>query len=291
MNKLIVIDFQYLYYKYKFALDNPYSRMKRLHHEDIDISYVYYPLNEIAGLTERGNIDSVICFDSKQNDRKDENEDYKASRESKLGYSDFANINTIKNLLEEAGHIVLYGDGKEADDFVAATVMQNKDKYDVVEVYTVDSDLLQLVDSNVAVNLFKQKQGYLRVTENNFEETIVSNKLLKGAYIPYNFIALYKSTVGDTSDGVKGIKGFGGKAFLGLTDKACDLRMRGTDYDVIESFLRMHFDGDKLNQALESLDLVKLRHNNISLEIKPNKANNLEAREKAFSQYDFKSLI
>lgn len=290
MSKLIVVDFQYLYYKYKGGLDSPYSKMKRLTDDNgVDISYIYYPLRELMQLTENGEVDSVICFDDKSNDRKEEDSTYKANRKCGLGSEDFININTIYNIMTKLGHTTLRGDGKEADDYVNTAVRDNKHNYEEIEVYTVDSDILQLVTKGVAVNLFKQRRGYIRITENNFEETLYNEKLFKGIYLPYNYVALYKCTVGDTSDGIKGVPGYGPKAFEKMVETLGDLRFEGTDCDKVKQILEKEFSGAKLDSAIDSLDTVMLRYADV--DSTPRKANNLDIRTEILSEYNFKSLI
>lgn len=286
LEELVIIDFQYIYYMYKFQVES--GRVKLSDGLGRDTGKIYLPLREVTRLVKKGNVKSIICFDSKS-DRKEEFADYKANREKTLDNSDYDNIGIIRQLLENAGHSVAKENGLEADDLVYSAVMDNKDRYKI-NVYTVDTDMLQLVDKNVDVCIYRQRKGYVKVTEDNFESVCLSNGLFK-AYVPYNLTNLYKCTVGDTSDNIKGIKGFGVAAFKKMIDEhGSYINIEdGADYDKVKDVINNIFTGDKKDQALIALDMIRLRYTDIK--VKPKKANDEKMRHDSFGVYKFNSLV
>ena len=92
----------------------------------------------------------------------------------------------------------------EADDVIAWMVDRLPAN---VVIHTVDRDLLQLAaprpDKHVAVKIRR-----------DWPETFVD----KDVSVPFRWVALYKSLVGDTSDEYAGVKGFGPKAWVQLVE-------------------------------------------------------------------------
>lgn len=286
MRQLNLIDFQYLYYKYKFSIDT--GRLAQLTAHGRDVTRLYYPLKEIEGFTKKGQIDTVICFDSKENERKEKDKTYKGTRTKVLNQDDFENINEIRDMLSLLGYCVLQQPGKEADDLIAYALEKLKDSYDLINVYTIDCDLLQLVQPKVKLHIYKLKQGYTTVDMSNFEDK--ATKLLK-THIAYNMVMVYKSLVGDGSDNIKGIHNFGTAAYKKWFDKnketiACEYC---TQKNYVEQLLANSFEGDKLAQALDSLDKVAFHLEGIDKDIKFNQSQ--ANREKVYGEYEMYSLV
>lgn len=143
----------------------------------------------------------VFCFDNVHNLRKDKDSGYKKGR-AKVSDDYIEQVDIAKELLESVGYLVHDVYGYEGDDLVVETVRRNKDAFDHVIVVSNDYDLSQTVDDNVYFkNVISSRDD---ITKENFEEKLKC---------PYNTILLYKSLVGDTSDKIKGVKGFGPKRF------------------------------------------------------------------------------
>lgn len=213
----IIVDFLYLYYKYKFTIES--GRIKRLTSEDEsgeikDVSYIYYPLKEIEGfrkdIEDSGQKVSLsICFDS-PSIKKEIDSTYKESRINKLGPTDRDNINMIEDILKSNNYNVYKIDGMEADDIIASLIDKYSEQFDFNIVCTPDTDLLALIKPGVGINRYKVKRGYQKIGMSNFEEYCSEEFKCN---IKYNNIMLYKVLCGDKSDNIKGIKGFGAKAF------------------------------------------------------------------------------
>ena len=92
--------------------------------------------------------------------------------------------------------------GYESDDILHTLAKHLKDDYDVW-IYTVDKDLLQLVEKDVSVILWG-KDGYTKVTAND-------NSFLQEKFLVENYKDIFTHLVyvGDVSDNIKGVAGVG----------------------------------------------------------------------------------
>jgi len=219
----------------------------------------------------------VFCFDLPgKNLLKSIDKNYKANR-VKMGNYYFDQVNTAKKLLEEAGFTVLSKQGYEADHCIAEAVKQNYDYYDKIGVFTNDHDLTFLVDDKVS--WLNVKKTYADIHMDNY---FVQNKC------PYNSILLKKATVGDRSDGIAGIKGFGEKTYLKFMDfeGLHGTNVRGQEENIIRNstFLK---DVQK-EQALHAWSLVKPY--DLDIDATANDVINEDILKAFFNKYKFKSL-
>ena len=217
--------------------------MRRLHYkvgdEEKDISQIYYSIREIENFRrelERNGHEVVIsvCFDM-PSDRKvvsdgaTEGEikaatNYKSNRVKRFTGEDFNNIAIVEELLSSAGYNTYRIVGCEADDIIANLIDRYSNDFDYNVIYTPDADLVVHVDKNVGVRRYKTRVGYSNIDINNFSQYLSDEFKCN---IPYNALMLYKCTVGDSSDNIKGIYRFGGKAFNKLVDY---LSAKGVDW-------------------------------------------------------------
>lgn len=292
MNKAhIIVDFMPLYYKYFFKVKS--GKLPKLKYNidgsDFDTTYLYYITREIEEISkciglDRDGVTISICFDSKKSKKKEENVDYKSTRTSQLSEEDINNIYNIYDIYSywyDAYRV----DGYEADDLIVK--LANNSIQDKVYVVSPDKDLLHLVNSKVnclVINSITSKKSL--VTIDNF------NSFTKEKFkveIPYNSILLYLCTVGDTSDNIKGIKGFGNSSFNKLIESSKNVDItKLNNKECLIAFLKLKFNGRELEESLKSLEMVypldvdlKIAFNNCSK----------ENRNTLFDMYGFKSLI
>lgn len=304
MTTHIIIDFSYLYYKYKFQRE--YGRIRELTAEvdgnSLDITNIYYPLKEVEAF--RKQVESSnnrckisICFDSKSFRKELETGGenvYKQNRTSKLNTTDFDNLDIIHEILSDAGYNTYKVDGLEADDIVTTLINRYREDFDTNLIYTPDSDLLVDIDKHTIVNRYKSKSGHSLVTMENFEEYCQNEFKCN---IKYNAILLYKCTCGDKSDNVAGIKRFGPSGYNKLV---VELDRMGIDWGnlrdsvYVEYILKKckdYLGMDKVREALAGLALVKpviLSENEVSY---PEKSSSSELREEAYMKFKMKSLV
>lgn len=274
-----------------------------------DISQIFYSIKEIEGV--RKQLEKVghevvvsVCFDmpsgrKETSDSLSESETevanaYKSSRVKRLGDSDFADIRIVEELMSKAGHNTYRFELTEADDIIAGLLKKYKDSFDYSVIYTPDADLLVNIDTKVGAQRFKTTKGYQPVDINNFSEYM--SKEMK-CYIPYNALMLYKSTVGDKSDDIAGIRGFGPKAFdklvAYLTTKGINWVECGTYEKTLEllELSRGYLSDDNINQAIDCLSMVRPMIIEEGLLAEPNKVSNRALREKSYMRYNMKSLV
>ena len=312
----VIVDYSFLYYKYKFQLDS--GRMRRLTAElrneygDIeekDVSQIYYSIREIEGF--RRKLEQVghdvivsVCFDMKSK-RKDIKEgaseaeaeaasNYKSNRVSRLTEEDFENIRLVEKILSKAGYNTYRIDGLEADDIISYIVSEYSESFDYNIIYTPDADLLVNIKGNVGASRYKSSYGYSMVDRSTFES--YCSREFK-CYMPYNAIMLYKATCGDASDCIAGIKRFGPKAFDKLVkylteEKGVNWEECGTFEKTCELLekCRGYLTDEQIEQAYASLSMVRPAEIKCKIE-KPTKYSDEQLRKDAYSEYGMKSLI
>lgn len=143
--------------------------------------------------------DIIICWDRKlskgiKNFRKEDGT-YKANRtnDNEVLYQQ---CDIIENLTAYLGIKNFHPNIMEADDIIA-WICQNPLEPNKIIIASFDKDLLQLVNNDVEYYDLRKKQ---RITVNNFEEKIG---------IKRTRFLLYKMILGDRSDNIQGLKGYG----------------------------------------------------------------------------------
>lgn len=316
----LIIDFQYLFHRHLYSIRQAeeeelmlgYRKTRKklswvVDGEEVDTTRVYFPLHDLESIRQHweGMCDELVisvCMDSRS-ERKSENSEYKSNRKG-LDDKDFDALKRIEEALRTCGYNIFKADGLEADDFVGSLVAKFKNDFDFTVVYTPDSDLLCHLDDNVGVMRYKSalahankykgvNASHVPVSKNNF--TDVMSAELK-CEMPYNAIILYKCTVGDKSDGIKGIVGFGNAAFGNMISY---FREKGIDFSKLnecENVKKLlednvaYFGSGKVAQALDALKLVECRFTEVG-DTAPVKADSIEKRELAYMKYGMQSLI
>lgn len=310
-----IIDYSFLYYKYKFALDK--GKMRRMTVIDDstgvncerDISQIYYSLREIEGFRRKlddGSNDVVvtICFDMpsiRNEELKKEDSSanigcgYKSNRTKKLTDKDFKDIQEVEKILKLAGYNTFRIEGYEADDLITSLVDKYKNDFDYTIIYTPDKDLMVNICDNVGVYRYKWTTGYCGVNDKNYESYLEEEFKTK---IPYNSLGLYLSTVGDKSDTIKGINKFGNAAWVKLVDW---LNSNGIDWSKCGDFNELekvlvktseYLKQDQFDQASLAFSLVRpMINDDISIDVNSGGRSTAESREKAYMNWNMKSLI
>lgn len=280
-SRINIVDFQYIYYKYINLIR--IGKLRQLSFDGKDTTMLYYPLKEIEGFSEKGTIKTCVCFDSKA-EKKEMDASYKSNRKSTLGDEDYNRIDEIRDILKEVGYEVYKADGYEADDLVASLTNSLKDKYDEIHIYTVDKDLLQLIDSKVTVHLFRASKGYMEVNKRNFAEC--TEKLFK-VYIPFNMVKVFKSLCGDSSDNIKGVKGFGPSAFTRWLSSWNIVYSQCNDNEYIKNMFMSTLKPDQIEQAIQSLEMVTFRE----IELEEPFVGGITGNRKIYSKYGMNSFL
>ena len=221
-----------------------------------------YGVFQIFKRIERGS-KIVFCAD-RRSVRKDVSEDYKKGR--KPPDEDYIyQENEVERILRESRYNLLAEEGMEADDLIGSVVTKYSDKYDKVLVWTNDRDLCYLINDKVEYKSLITSLPDINV--DNYE------KVLK---VPYNTISLFKATVGDSSDKIAGVRGFGMGSFDNLIEFCINMGIEledvvGNEEEIIKKF----FDGRdaQIKQGLESLSLVKPILKDVTIEDREDSGN------------------
>lgn len=136
----------------------------------------------------------IIVFDGPGGNarRRERFPEYKLMR-AKARDDIYPTIELFRTMLAMVPSIAIRVPSYEADD-VIATLAERLAKHQKVRVVTRDKDLSQLA-----------------VRNSNIEVTAAFKPEIK---VPPHFVRLYKTLVGDSSDNIKGLPGFGDKAWL-----------------------------------------------------------------------------
>ena len=150
----------------------------------------------------------MVAFDAgKDTFRKEQLESYKANRKP-TPQELVTQFPIARDFLRSLGIFQFEEHGFEGDD-IAGTVakLAEKEGYQVV-IYTSDRDFLQLVDSNITVNIIRKGlSDIVAMTPETVKETY--------GFEPLQIID-YKGLRGDSSDNLPGIKGIGEKTAVKL---------------------------------------------------------------------------
>lgn len=285
----LIIDFMPLYYRYFFQIRK--GTLGNLSYNGVDTTYLYYITKEIEESVkmvtkDRDNLVISICFDSKNNKRKEFDSSYKSNRDNELGNYDFDMIDNFIYLIYDKIYDAYKLDGYEADDLIVS-LAKKSDGFDKIYIMSPDKDLAHLVNDKVSCIKSSTMNSNKYIVDLESYVDILSGKM--GAKVPYNSILLYLCTVGDTPDCIKGIKGFGKSAFNKMVHSNPNI-----DYSVLDTkekiidFLKGQFDGEKLEQALHSLELVYPL--DVSVDLKDSNLSK-EDRMEVFKEYGFNSLV
>lgn len=194
-------------------------------------------------------------------------------------------LNDAEKDLADCGFTVLFKDRYESDDLIKYISHKYKGLFDQVLVYTNDADMANILDSENKIQLRAISKWSHNACASTYE---------KEFKVPYNSITLYKATVGDKSDVIKGVKGFGPKSFPKLLAFA---ESKGYQIDKIreldqeEEIIGQYFcnNVEQLAQGLFSLFLARPITDHLDLEINTAPASK-EKTLAMLNKYEMKSI-
>ena len=316
MKQLVLVDFMYTMHRHMYMVKNQEKRnggLPIMTHPTTgeESARLYFAIKDIEAILQRHpEADIVVCQDRPSFRKESEGTDYKANRSpDRFDAADKAAITNTANLLCEAGVSVIYGDGLEADDIINSILKKYKNKYDEILIYTPDSDLAVLIDDKTKLMRYKSTyskngvnntgshatfiEAHALVTTQNFEDYFSDELSKKGPVtIDYNSLMFFKTTVGDTSDHIAGIKGFGNSAYTklrnslisaGHKNKLKELYTADAVYQFLNTTCREYLTQAQLEQAVEALNYIKPCYVNIpETVLKP--ASSLEIRRKIYDE-------
>lgn len=217
--KILILDTSTLFYRAAFSKLDEVNTFKSLEPVYEYISDVIRDLKlNVGGLSGVDKIISVMDSTSTLL-RQQIYPDYKKTRREDISKEkEFVRENRF-NL---ARHISKYGiqhimkNGYESDDIIYTLAQKLKKDYDVW-VYTVDKDLMQMIEKNVSIITWNAK-GYTLV---EYDDTsYLYDRFMLNSYSDIFTHLVY---VGDSSDSVEGVAGVGKKTISLLIDEFGDV--------------------------------------------------------------------
>lgn len=217
--KILILDTSTLFYRAAFSKLDEVNTFKSLEPVYEYISDVIRDLKlNVGGLSGVDKIISVMDSTSKLL-RQQIYPDYKKTRREDISKEkEFVRENRF-NL---ARHISKYGiqhimkNGYESDDIIYTLAQKLKKDYDVW-IYTVDKDLMQMVEKNVSIITWNAK-GYTLV---EYDDTsYLYDRFMLNSYSDIFTHLVY---VGDSSDSIEGVAGVGKKTISFLIDEFGDV--------------------------------------------------------------------
>lgn len=174
-------------------------------------SVAYGVLNMIRSIMGKYEFDDVcVCWDWKgSNSKKEKYPEYKKKRPNKdNNFSGLeAQIEDLIKILPHFGIKQLRRKGVEADDIIGLLTIELQKLGKRVLILSSDKDMFQLIDKGMDV-YYPPKD--ILLTKENFEAELGMK--------PENWI-FYRTLVGDVSDNIKGLKGFGEVTSKKLLDR------------------------------------------------------------------------
>lgn len=250
--KILILDTSTLFYRAAFSKLDEVNTFKSLEPVYEYISDVIRDLKlNVGGLSGVDKIISVMDSTSKLL-RQQIYPDYKKARREDISKEkEFVSENRF-NL---ARHISKYGiqhimkNGYESDDIIYTLAQKLKNNYDVW-IYTVDKDLMQMVEKNVSIITWNAK-GYTLV---EYDDTsYLYDRFMLNSYSDIFTHLVY---VGDSSDSIEGVSGVGKKTISLLIDEFGDVDSIFRNADKIKDMKIRNSEKISLN-ILNSYDIIE----------------------------------
>ena len=250
--KILILDTSTLFYRAAFSKLDEVNTFKSLSPVYEYISDVIRDLKlNVGGLSGVSKIISVMDSTSKLL-RQQIYPDYKKTRREDVSKEkEFVRENRF-NL---ARHISKYGiqhimkNGYESDDIIYTLAQKFKKDYDVW-IYTVDKDLMQMIEKNVSIITWNAK-GYTLV-EHDDTSYLYDRFMLNS----YKDIFTHLVYVGDSSDSIEGVAGVGKKTISLLIDEFGDIDNIFRNADKIKDMKIRNSEKISLN-ILNSYDIIE----------------------------------
>ncbi len=136
-------------------------------------------------------------------------------RDLRFNIGGIAGVHKIISVIKYAIRHIMKN-GYESDDIIYTLAQKLKEEYDVW-IYTVDKDLMQMVEENVSIITWSAK-GYTLIEHDDL--TYLYDRFMLNSYKDIFTHLVY---VGDTSDSVQGVTGVGKKTISLLIDEFGDV--------------------------------------------------------------------
>lgn len=250
--KILIIDSNNLVHRTWWTAKNQSRRQGIEDTEKIARLHIYFTLNAIFSYVNKFKPTKIICvWDEKQdyqrNIRKEQLDGYKGNRSSDS--TPHHQNDRIKEMLSCLGIISIFPREREADDIVAYICKTFEGEKVIV---SVDRDFLQLVDENTILYDAIRKREF---TLDTFTEDT--------GYTKTEWLNA-KCLLGDKSDNVPGIPGFGkakvrkwldGK--LTLTDEQEEIFTKNMTVFDLQEVMHHETEREYYQQQLDNVEIIR----------------------------------
>jgi 5'-3' exonuclease len=259
---ILIIDVLHVYYRYWYVRDKLSPIIlksgRNVAHVKATLDACVGIMDEAAFQYDAAEMAVLVCLD-RGSIKKDAHPEYKATRKHTLDDNNYAEIEWVTGTLANRGVVPLAVQGYEADDLVY-TAVQKLGGADEIVIYTSDADLMMHAGEGIDVRVLRQKQ-YIPVTKRLYVKQV---GFISKRSAWYNDMTIYKACVGDASDNIKGVRGFGAVSYNKRMPSAVEMskdRFHGvvpSDADGALEFARrfMGFSTGQLAEFEQSLAMV-----------------------------------
>lgn len=200
-NNLYVIDAYNLIYRMFYAIPEMHTRDGQI------VNAIFWVVKFIKSLTDMSPDDTIIvASESGSNFRETLYAEYKWTRD-RMPDNLRSQIDTVFEFFAVAGIPVLVREGYEADDIIGS-ITHDPDGYNEVIIISSDKDLCQFV-----------KDGRVRIFDAMKQKNLRRADVIEKFWVPPEKVKDYLAIVGDSSDNIPGISGFGPKKAVELLEK------------------------------------------------------------------------
>ncbi len=199
---LFVIDAYNLIYRMFYAIPEMTTR------EGNPVNAIFWVAKFLRSLAlENPEASLVVASDVGKNFREDIYPEYKAQRD-RMPDTLRSQIEWVFTLFEKADIQVLSKDWFEADDIIGSLAHQHENNSYQVVIVSSDKDLCQFV-----------KDGHIHIFDAMKRKFLREKDVIEKFWVPKHQVRDYLAIVGDSSDNIPGIRGFGPKKAVDLLGK------------------------------------------------------------------------
>lgn len=250
MKKLILIDGNSILFRAYYATAYPGAVLMQSS-KGVYTNAVFAFANMFEKIIIDEKAEALVAFDTKEPTKRHLSyQEYKAGR-AKMPDELAEQIPLIHKYIELYGVKTYSKAGYEADDIIGTLAKKYHDMGYVVEIFSSDRDLLQLVDDNIFINLLKK--GMKEV------DAFDKDKLMETYNLENTQIIDMKALMGDQSDNIPGIPGIGEKTAIKLLN----------EYHTLENILanKHNIKGKLGERIIEGEDLAVLSKMLVTIDV------------------------
>ncbi len=204
MKTLFIIDAYNLIYRMFYAIPEMHTRSGEV------VNAIFGVAKFLKSLSDEHPTDAIIiATDVGQSFRAKEYSEYKAQRD-RMPDNLRSQIDGVFSLFEAAGIQILSQEGYEADDLIGSLVTERSNGWTDYQfvIISSDKDLCQFV-----------RDGHIHIYDAMKQKFMKEKDILEKFGVPVTQVRDYLAIVGDSSDNIPGIAGFGPKKAEELLSK------------------------------------------------------------------------